>query len=286
VTRRFALLLVAAVGVSAAPPQRIVSTAPSITELLFALGLGDHVVGVTRFCRYPPEAQKIVKIGDYINPNIEAIASLKPDLVIVQANPIRLTERLNALHLRTVEIDQQNVPLEQALYKSIRAVGEATDTRERATALIANVRSGLDEVRRKAARFPPVRSMFVVGRAPGRLDGLIVVGNASYLNDVIAIAGGDNVFRDAVAPYPAVSLESVLARNPEVIIDAGEGNDDRIADESHRREAIAVWRRAGSLAAVKEHRVFPIASEVYVTPGPRVVEAGRALLAMFHPEAK
>src|SRR5262249_17703510 len=153
--------------------------------------------------------------GDYINPNIEVIASLKPDLVIVQANPVRLTERLNALHLRTLEVDQQNVRLTDAIYKSIRTVGEATGTSARAAQLIDSIRKGLEAVHSRAAQLKPRRVMFVVGRAPGRLDGLIVVGRASYLNEVLELAGGGNVFRDAVAPYPEISLESVLARDPE-----------------------------------------------------------------------
>src|ERR1700722_17891607 len=97
--RRFFLSLVGAT-LLAGQPQRIVSTAPSITEMLYALGLGDRVVAVTRFCRYPPEAQLKPKIGDYVNPNIEAIASLKADLVVIQTNPVRLRERLETMHLR------------------------------------------------------------------------------------------------------------------------------------------------------------------------------------------
>src|ERR1700733_8183373 len=106
-----------------AQPQRIVSTTPSITEILYALGLGDRVAGVTRFCRYPPEAQLKPKIGDYVNPNIEAIAALKPDLVVIQTNPVRLRERLEAMHLRVIEVDQQDIA---GIYASIRAIGEAT----------------------------------------------------------------------------------------------------------------------------------------------------------------
>jgi len=103
-----ALLLLCA-ALAAAEPHRIVSTAPSITELLYALGLGDRVVGVTRFCRYPPEAQLKPKIGDYANPNLEVIASLKPDLVIVENNPIRLTERLRVMRIPVLEINQETI---------------------------------------------------------------------------------------------------------------------------------------------------------------------------------
>ncbi len=267
-----------------ADPQRIVSTTPSITELLYSLGLGDRVVGVTRFCRYPPEAQKKTIIGDYINPNIEVIASLRPDLVIVQQNPARLAERLKALHLKTLEIDQQNVPFDDAIFKSTLIVGEATGTSARAAQLIASIRAGLDAVRSKAAPYKPKRVMFVVGRSPGRVDGLIVVGRASYLNELMTTAGGENVFRDAVAPYPEVSLESVIARDPEIIVDMGEMGDN--ITEQYRREVTAAWRRVPSVAAVKHNQVVTVASEIYVTPGPRVAEAARALLAIFHPEAK
>ncbi|HWZ33584.1 MAG TPA: helical backbone metal receptor [Bryobacteraceae bacterium] len=285
VTRRFALWLIAT-GLLAAQPQRIVSTAPSITELLFALGLGDRVVGVTRFCRYPPEAQKKAIIGDYINPNIEVIASLKPDLVIVQQNPVRLTERLNSLRLHTLEIDQQNVPFEDAIYGSIRIVGNATGTSARAAQLIDTIRKGLESVRARSAALKRKRVMFVVGRSPGRLDGLIVVGRAAYLNEVMAIAGGENVFRDAVAPYPEISLESVIARDPEVLLDMGDMSDTVAVSEQHKREVVTLWQRQQVLTAVKQKRVIAIASDMYVVPGPRVVDAARALFTMIHPEAQ
>ena len=284
VTRRLALCLAAAATL-AAQPRRIVSTAPSVTELLFALGLGDRVVGVTRFCHYPPEVEKIARIGDYINPNIEAIASLKPDLVVVQQNPVHLSERLNALHLRTLEIDQQNSGLEDSIYKSIRTVGAATDTSAQAARLVETIRNGLEAVRLKAAPYKPRRMMFVVGRSPGRLDGLIVVGRASYLNEVITLSGGQNIFADSVAPYPEVSLESVLARNPEVIIDIGDMSE-KLVTEQHQREVAALWKRVPSITAVQQNRVLAVPPDLFVIPGPRVIEAARALLPILHPEAK
>src|SRR5882724_7574939 len=123
--RRAFLILLAAALLVAAPPQRIVSTAPSITELLYALGLGDRVVGVTRFCRYPPEAQSKPKIGDYTAPNLEAIAALRPDLVVIQTNPMKLADRLATLKLHVLEVNQDSIA---AIYKSIHDVGAATAT--------------------------------------------------------------------------------------------------------------------------------------------------------------
>lgn len=264
-------------------PQRIVSTAPSITELLYALGLGDRVAGVTRFCRYPPEAMKKPKIGDFINPNLEAIAALKPDLVIIQTNPVRLADRLQALHLRVLEVDQHDIA---AIYTSIRQVGAATGVAGRATQLIDSIRGGLDAIRAQAAPFSRTRVMFVVGRTPGRLDGLIVAGKASYLNEVIEIAGGENIFRDASAAYPEVSLEEVMARNAGVIVDIGDMGDEVAVSPQHQREVVALWQRVPSVEAVKHHRVFAIAPDQYLVPGPRVVDAARAMFRMLHLETK
>jgi iron complex transport system substrate-binding protein len=264
-------------------PKRIVSTAPSLTELLYALGLGDRVAGVDRFSRYPPEALRKPKIGDYVNPNLEAIAALRPDLVIIPVNPVKLAERLAVLRLKVLEVDQDSIA---KLYASFRIVGEAAGARAQASKLESSVRAQLEAVRMRAAPLKKTRMMFVVGRTPNRLDGLIVVGQASYLNEIIELAGGENVFRDAVASYPGVSLEEVLARNPDVIVDMGDMADTVGVTEEHKREVTSLWERLSSVAAVKQHRVYAVASDIYVEPGPRVVDAAKAFLEMLHPEAK
>ncbi len=281
--RHIALLLAWAALAFAAPPQRIVSTAPSITELLYALGLGDNVAGVTRFCRYPPEAQLKPKIGDYTSPNLESIAALRPDLVIVQTNPVRLRERLEAIKLHVLEINQDSVP---ALYTSITQVGTATQTDAKAATLVRDIRNHLDQIQNRASKLPHPKVMFVVGRTPQRLDGLIVVGQASYLSDLITIAGGVNVFRDAPASYPAVSLEDVLARNPDVVLDMGEMGEASDISQKLREATINLWKRAGSINAVRQGQVVPIGSDIYVIPGPRIVLAADDLFRIFHPGLK
>ena len=283
VTSRRAILFLAAAVAYGQTPKRIVSTAPSITELLYSLGLGDRVVGVDRFSRYPSEALRKPKIGDYANPNLETIASLRPDLVIIPTNPVKLAERLAVLRLKVLEIDQESIA---KLYESFRIVGEAAGARAQAAKLESTVRGQLEAVRTRAAPLKKTRMMFVVGRTPNRLDGLIVVGQASYLNEIIALAGGENVFRDAVASYPGVSLEEVLARNPDVIVDMGDMADTVGVTEEHKREVASLWERLSSVAAVKQHRVYAVASDVYVVPGPRVVDAAKAFFEMLHPEAK
>jgi len=268
---------------SAAAPQRIVSTAPSVTEILYALGLGDKVVGVTRFCDYPPDALKKPKIGDYVNPNLEAIAALRPDLVIVQNNPVRLAERLHTLGLSTLEVNQQSI---QGIYDSIRMIGDTTGAQTEAHDLIDKLKSQLGAIRDRTQSLKRTRMMFVVGRSTNRLDGLIAVGRSSFLNELIDLAGGDNVFRDAVAAYPAVSLEEVLARNPDTIVDLGGMGDNGTVTDAYRKSVLALWEHAGSVAAVRNHRVFVEASEIFTVPGPRVVEAAREMLKILHPEAR
>ena len=275
------LAVFAASSLFAAPPQRIVSTAPSITELLYALGLGDRVAGVTTFCRYPPEAARKPKIGSYTEPNLEAIAALKPDLVIVQTNPVRLTGRLRALKLRVIEIDQQNLA---ALYNSFRIVGQAAGAPAAAARLSDSVRAKLDQIRARAAKREPTRMTFVVGRSPNRLEGLVVAGRASYLNEIIHLAGGENVFRDAVASYPSVSLEAILSRNPQAIVDMGDMSGTVGVTEAHKQAVVALWGRFPAIGAVRDKRVHAVASDIFVVPGPRVVEAAQAFLAMLHPE--
>jgi len=263
-------------------PQRIVSTAPSITELLYALGLGDHIVGVDRFSRYPAEALKKPRIGDYAAPNLEVIASLRPDLVMIPTNPVQLRERLEAMHLRVLELNQEGIP---AIYESMRIVGQATGKTEQAARLAQQIRGELDSIRARAAKFKKTRVMFVAGHTPQRLEGLIVAGGTSYLNEIIEIAGGENVFRDAKAAYPTVALEEVLARNPDVIIDMGEMSDTVGVTEAQKRAVEALWTRMSSVAAVRNHRVHAVASDIFVVPGPRVTAAATEFLTLLHPEA-
>jgi iron complex transport system substrate-binding protein len=147
------------------------------------------------------------------------------------------------------------------------------------------MRQQLAEIRNRTAARPRRRMMFVVGRAPNAIEDVIAVGRASYLNGVIETAGGHNIFKDAVAPYPKVGMEDVLARNPEVIVDMGEMSDTEHVTDEQKRRVVVLWSRYATLAAVRERRVFAVASDIFTVPGPRMVEAARAFARMLHPEA-
>lgn len=261
--------------------QRLISTAPSITELLYVLGLGDRIVAVDRFSHYPPEAANKQSIGDYAAPNLEVIAALKPTLVLIPVNPVQLRQRLEALHLKVLELDQEGL---SKMFNSFRQVGDATGTAAQAQRLIDSTTKQLDSIRSRAGKAKPTKVMFIVGRAPNGLDGLMAVGHASFLNELIEIAGGKNIFDDASAGYVKISLEEVLSRNPDVIIDMGDMADTVKVTDAQKKSVAALWGRMNSIQAVRARRVHAVASDIFVVPGPRVVEAANEFFKMLHPE--
>lgn len=275
------LLLLAAAVPAPAEPRRIVSTAPSITETVFALGAGNRLVGVTNYCHYPPEAQKITKTGTYLEPQTETILALKPDLVITEDSPLHSKDLFSTLGLSVVKVRFETVA---DIYASIRTIAAALGVQPRGEALVTSIQKDLDAVRKSVAGRPPVSVMFLVGRTPNVLEGMVATGNAAYMNEVMQIAGGRNVFRDAPMRYFRVSQEQVIARNPEVILDMGDMADTAGVTDAHKREVVALWNRMPMLEAVEHKRVYAIASDIYVVPGPRVVECARAFARTLHPE--
>lgn len=276
---RLAVIAVGAALLCDAQPRRIVSTAPSITEMLYAIGIGDRVAGVTTYCRYPADARSKPKIGTYTEPSLEQIASLKPDLVVIQRNPIQLAAKLQRLNLKVLEVSHDTV---DEVYLSIQRIADAAGVATSGRRLNDRIRSQLLAVQDLVSAKPRKRMMFIVGRAPSRIEDLIAVGRASYLNGIIEIAGGDNIFRNAIAPYPKVGMEEILARNPEVIVDMGDMSQTENVSEEHKRAVVALWSKYAGVAAVRNRRVFAVASDIFTVPGPRMAEAALAFAEMLH----
>jgi len=274
----FAILLLSAL--LPAQPQRIISTSPSITEILYALDLGNQVAGVTEYCHHPPEAKSKPKVGSFIQPNLETIASLRPHLVIIQKNPIQLESKLARLNLETLEVDYGSV---DQVFESIARIGQAAGVSNRAELLNRKLRLELDQVRRATASRPRRPMTFIVGRTPGKIEGLIAVGSASYLRDLIQIAGGRNVFEDATGAYPQITLESLVARNPDVILDMGDTMGSPEETKRKREAILALWATFPVLKALRDRQVHPIFENIFVVPGPRVAEAARAFARLLHP---
>ena len=282
---RVRALVWAVVGASLAAastlPTRIVSTAPSITEMLYELELGDRVVGVTTYCHYPPEVRNKPKIGTYLNPNFETTLALKPDLVVVLKEHRELGEKLRGFGLPVLELRHNTL---EGIYRSMLDLGERTGAAKTAAQRVGAMRARLETVRKQAEGLPRRSVMFVVGRTPATVEDLMAVGSNSFMNELIDIAGGRNVFEDAVAYYPRIPREEVYARRPEVIIDMGDMGDTDGVTERHRREIVELWKQLPDLPAVKTGRVYAVADDIFVVPGPRVVQTAERFFSMIHPE--
>jgi iron complex transport system substrate-binding protein len=269
-------------GLRAAGPARIVSTSPSITETLFALGLGDRLVGVSTYCRFPPEVAKLPKVGSFLKPDAELIAGLRPDLVVVHEIGNGLDRRLGSLRIPFIIVERGNLA---SAYSSMREIATAAGVPERAETLVADLQQRLDAVRRAGAARPKRRVLFIIGRRPGMLADLVAIGPGSYIDELIEIAGGTNVLAIAGQPeYPRISMETVLRLNPDVIIDTVDMGDTDV--ERRERQPIneRLWNAYGMLTAVKTRRIHAATTDALVVPGPRVVEAAEWVAALLRTE--
>jgi iron complex transport system substrate-binding protein len=283
-TRRSAIALILFAMHLPAAPRRIISASPSITEMLYALGAGARVAGVTSFCHYPPEVREKPQIGTYLEPNMEAILALRPDLVVILEEHGDLRTQLDRVGLQVMAIQHNDLA---GIERSLLELGARLGDPEAGEREAAKVRDGLAEVRKKTAALPKRKTMFVIGRTPGTIQDLMVVGRGPFLNELIEAAGGANMFRDTIGFYPRIPREEIYAGAPEVIIDMGEMAVTDGVTPAQKRAVVELWDRAfPKLPAVRASRVYAVAEDHFVVPGPRVVQAARDLLRMIHPEAK
>jgi len=256
-------------------PERIVSLAPSTTEILFSLGLGEKVVGVTEYCDYPEEAEKIPKIGGFKGKSMEKIVSLAPDLVIgtSDGNEARIFTELERLGLPVLKV--QPATLTGAI-ESIREIGSTAGHPREAEKIARDMELRLMEVHSRIANAPKVKVLFVYGRDP-----LVLAGPGTFADDMIWRAGGENVASDALAPYPRFSMETVVARGPQVIVEGAMGSEGA---GQRRTEMIDFWSRYDSIPAVRNRRLVAIDEDLIARPGPRLVDGLELLCRALHPE--
>lgn len=233
-------------------PQRIVSLAPNMTELLFALGLGDKIVGVTSFCDFPEEAKKKPKVGGMSNPSLEAVVSLKPDLVVmsIDGNPKEFEERLRSLNIRTYVFRTKRIG---EFARGVKELGKVLGVGGRAEAFADDIEKALDRHRRSAPG-KTKRVLFIIWPEP-----LIVAGPGSITDDALNLLGQKNIAASAKSAYPKYSIEEVIRSGPDIIfIGKGEGMD---------KVSKGLLGRLKSVPAVKSGRVFLVSDRLYrLTP--------------------
>lgn len=253
--------------------ERIVSMAPGHTEILYALGLGDRVVGVTAFCNYPPEAEAVEKVGDLMGMNVEKIASLEPDLVIAIEGLDEYVAKVEEAGIPVLLLQPKDL---ESVYSTIEAIGAATGTQEAAEALANDMRARIAAVEEKVkgAATRPTVFYELDATEPARP---YTVGPGSWHDDFITMAGGENIAGDAATPWVHYSAEEIITKDPDLII---------LGDANFGVSPAAAMARPGwdVLSAVKNGAVYPINDDLVSRPGPRMVEGIEALAAILHPE--
>ena len=253
-------------------PERIVTLAPALTEIVYSLGRGTALVGNTRFCDFPPQAATKTRIGGLMDLNLEVLIQLKPDIIILYPESL---EKVKALKNRTRLLPVRHGNLED-LYRSIRIIAGALKRPKRGIELVANMKNTLAAIRRQTAGARKVKTLLIAGRNPDQLANLIIIGKQDFLNEILEICGGINAYEGNIN-YPAVSVESIVSLNPEWIIEFSV-----FFQGINQQKVMDLWARYPIIRAVKKNRIRVITDPKWLRPGPRITEIARELRQLLN----
>jgi iron complex transport system substrate-binding protein len=257
-----------------APPQRIVSHVPGITEILFALGLGERVAGVSDFCNYPEEAKLKEKVGGYFDPSVEKIVALEPDLVLTDGYVDYLMVQLEQLGIPYLVLQPQDI---DGILKNIELVGRATGVEKKAAEVVADLEVRMNNVTQKVKDASRPRVFYTF--ATTDLSNPWTAGPGSFADSLITMAGGQNIGAKANASWVQFSIEELVNSDPEVIIvDASHGTAVTPLEELKAQPA---WRE---ITAIKENRIYRIDGDLVNRSGPRIIQGLEEMARMIHPE--
>lgn len=256
-------------------PKRVVSLAPNLTEIVFAIGAGERLVGVTRFDDYPEQVKKLPRVGGFVDPSVEGIMALAPQLVICAPNPGG-RDKLDVITRLGVPVLVLPSYTLADIFKVIERLGVVLGRKEEAQKLAASMRTRIDLIKKRVEKLPRPRVILVYGHRP-----LVAAGRGSFGDSLLTIAGGRNVLADSRIRYPSLPMEALIKLAPDVVIDASSGGLDA---ETTRTEVQNMWRRWKILPAVKQGRVYALNSALFFRPGPRITESLSRLAALLHPE--
>lgn len=261
-------------------PQRIISIAPSITETLFALGLGDKVIAVTDYCDYPPQVKALPTVGGFINPNFETIISLQPDLVVLLANQQRVVEQLQKLNVNTLPV--LNTSLDD-VKQTIAVIGKQTQHQQQADELLKKINQKIAFIAEKTKGLDRPTVMITMGHSidSEQMKQIFIAGQHDFYNDLITLAGGQNVYQSKQPRVPSLSIEGIMQLNPQVIIDVFPEAEDHNSDLV---KVLQQWHSLNYVDAVKNDRVYIIEEDYATIPGPRIFLLLDQLARLIHPE--
>ena len=280
-----ALIGLIAVALSLVLPQdqqakRIISLVPAVTEMLYAIGAGGRVVAVSSYDSFPPQVKQLPSVGALLDPNVERILSLKPDLVVLYGSQTDVQTQLTRAGIGV--FDYRHAGLADVT-TTIRALGVRTGDAARADVVADGIEAGLRAVRARVQGRTRPRTLLVFGRERLALRGLYASGGIGFLNDMLEAAGGTNVFADVKLQAVQASTEQIIARRPDVILEVRATNS---AFPSADRDAeLNVWKALAAVPAVKNGKVQFVVEDRIVIPGPRIAEGTEALARILHPDA-
>jgi iron complex transport system substrate-binding protein len=255
-------------------PQRVISLSPNLTEMIYDMGAQDQLVGDTDYCKFPPEAQKKEKIGGWVNPNIEKMVSLKPDLIVALKFHDKAVNTLKKLKMNVVVLNCDSV---EDILASYSQLGKLLGHEKQAEAARQSLVARLEKIKQRAKGKKPVAVLFVVGRTPGTVDQVYAVGGKNFINELIEMAGGVNVMVDAMTGYPLVSKEELIQRNPDLIVDSVLSHELK----ARKVENQSAWDQMPVLKAVQQKHVYYFLDEDFLIPGPSMVKLGEFLCDTF-----
>jgi cobalamin transport system substrate-binding protein len=265
---------------TASQPRRIVSLVPATTEMLFAMAAGDRVVGVSNYDRYPPQVEQLQRVGGLLDPNVERLLALKPDLVIVYDTQTDLKRQLERANVPMFHYVHRGLP---DILSTMRALGDRVGAKTAAESAAARIEQQLAAVRTRVAGRPRPKTLLVFGREQGSLRHVNASGGYGFLHDILELAGGSDVLGDLHQQSVDMSTEMILTRAPEVILELHYG--ESLAPERLNTERL-VWNSLASVPAVKNKRVHLLVGDEFVVPGPRIVIAAERFAQVLHPEAR
>ncbi|MGQ0734390.1 MAG: ABC transporter substrate-binding protein [Acidobacteriota bacterium] len=258
------------------PARRIISLVPALTEMAFAIGAGDQVIAVSSYDQDPPQVRELPRVGALLDPDVERIITLRPDLVLLYGSQTDLMTQLTRAAIPYFEYRHGGLAV---VTDTIRALGLRTGQQAAAESLAADIDRRLTVLRERTSRLARPRTLLVFGRERGSLRNIYASGGRGFLHDMLEAAGGVNVFADVDAESVQASSEMILARAPDAIIEIRATD---IPSEAERVTEMQAWTTLASVPAVRANRLYLLPGRSLVVPGPRVADSAEAFARVLH----
>lgn len=251
--------------------KRVVTLAPALTEIVFALEKGDRLVGNTKFCHYPEAAKQVPRVGGLMDVNLEILVHKKPDIIFLYRD---IYEAVKVMEQRSRLVFVKHTTLQDIL-DGITIIAQALEVPEKGKKLVGQIQGQLQALRAKTAGKKKLKTLLIIGRSPDKLSNMYIVGKTDFLNELMDAAGGINAYQGDLQ-YPSISVESVVAMSPDVIIELSAHNEG-----IPEAQVLQLWKKYPFIPAVKSNKISIIRDAIWLIPGPRVAQIAQLMFAVY-----